>query len=53
LRQRIQLPDGRTLLAALPEGVGEGKHFGPALIAYILLVIGAQKGPTPLPAIGK
>ena len=36
LRQRIQLPDGRTLLAALPEGVGEGKHFGPAWLAYLL-----------------
>jgi Transposase IS66 family len=36
LRERIQLPEGGTLLAALPEGVVEGRHFGPDLIAYIL-----------------
>jgi hypothetical protein len=36
LRERIQLPDGSTLLAALPEGVLEGKHFGPELIAYVM-----------------
>ena len=36
LRERIQLPDGSTLLAALPESVLDGKHFGPELIAYIL-----------------
>jgi hypothetical protein len=34
-RQRIQLPDGRTVLAALPAGI-QG-HFGPELIAYILM----------------
>jgi Transposase IS66 family len=36
LRERIQLPDGSTVLAALPEGVLEGKHFGPELSAYVL-----------------
>jgi len=36
LRERIQLPDGSTRLAALPEGVLEGKHFGPELIAYVM-----------------
>jgi Transposase IS66 family len=36
LRERILLPDGSTVLAPLPEGVLEGKHFGPELIAYIL-----------------
>ena len=36
LRQRIQLPDGSTVLAPLPADVLEGQHFGPELIAYIL-----------------
>jgi Transposase IS66 family len=36
LRERIRLPDGSTLLAALPADVVEGKHFGPGLIAYVL-----------------
>jgi hypothetical protein len=36
LRQRLRLADGSTVLAALPEGVLEGKHFGPELIAYVL-----------------
>lgn len=36
LRQRLQLPDGNTLLAPLPEGLAEGQHFGTELIAYIL-----------------
>jgi transposase IS66 family protein len=36
LRERIQLPDGSTVLAPLPADVLEGQHFGPELIAYIL-----------------
>jgi Transposase IS66 family len=36
LRQRIRLADGSTLLAALPEDVVAGKHFGPGLMAYVL-----------------
>jgi hypothetical protein len=36
LRQRICTPDGRTLLAPLPDGVLPGQHFGPVLIGYIL-----------------
>jgi hypothetical protein len=36
LRERIQLPDGSTLLAALPADVLAGEHFGPELIAYLL-----------------
>ena len=36
LRERIQLPDGQTLLAPLPADVIPGSHFGPILIAYIL-----------------
>lgn len=36
LRERIQLPDGRTLLAPLPADVIPGSHFGPILISYIL-----------------
>jgi hypothetical protein len=35
-RERLQLPDGSTVLAPLPNDVLEGKHFGPELIAYIL-----------------
>jgi hypothetical protein len=35
-RQRLQTPDGRTLLAPLPEGLQPGCHFGPGLIAYLL-----------------
>ncbi len=34
-RQRIQTPDGQTILAPLPAGVAG--HFGPELIAYILM----------------
>jgi Transposase IS66 family len=34
LRQRLQLPNGDTLLAPLPEGVVDGQHFGTELIAY-------------------
>jgi len=33
-RQRVETPDGRSLLAALPQGVGSS--FGPKLISYIL-----------------
>lgn len=36
LRERIQLPDGRTLLAPLPADVIPGSHFGPILTSYIL-----------------
>jgi hypothetical protein len=36
LRERIVLPDGRTLLAPLPEEVIPGSHFGPGLISFIL-----------------
>ena len=36
LRERIQLSDGRTLLAPLPIDVIPGSHFGPVLISYIL-----------------
>ena len=35
-RERIQLPDGSSRLAPLPEDVLEGQHFGAELIAYIL-----------------
>jgi hypothetical protein len=35
-RERIQLPDGSSLLAPLPEDVLEGQHFGAELIAYVL-----------------
>jgi Transposase IS66 family len=36
LRERIQLPDGQTLLAPLPADVIPGSHFGPILTSYIL-----------------
>ena len=36
LRERIQMPDGQTLLAPLPADVLPGQHFGPDLISYIL-----------------
>ena len=36
LRQRVQTPDGQTLLAPLPAGVLPGRHFGPCLSAYVL-----------------
>jgi Transposase IS66 family len=36
LRQRIVMPDGRTLLAPLPAEVIPGSHFGPFVTAYIL-----------------
>lgn len=35
-RQRVQTPDGRSLLAPLPEAVLPGAHFGPTLIGYVL-----------------
>jgi hypothetical protein len=35
-RQRIETPDGQTLLAPLPDDVLPGEHFGPHLQAYIL-----------------
>jgi hypothetical protein len=36
LRERIQLPDGSTVLAPLPAEVLAGQHFGPELLTYIL-----------------
>ncbi len=36
LRERILTPDGRSLLAPLPDGVLPGCHFGPSLHAYVL-----------------
>jgi len=33
-RQRVQTPDGDTLLAPLPPDVLPGHHFGPGLIAF-------------------
>jgi hypothetical protein len=36
LRERVRTPDGRSVLAALPENVVSGSHFGPQLISYIL-----------------
>lgn len=36
LRERVLTPEGRTLLAPLPDDVLPGSHFGPKLIAYIL-----------------
>src|SRR5205807_5359301 len=36
LRQRVQTPDGRTLLAPLPADVIPGSHYGPHLITFIL-----------------
>jgi Transposase IS66 family len=35
-RQRVRTPDGRTLLAALPDTALPGEHFGPTLIGYVL-----------------
>jgi hypothetical protein len=36
LRERVRTPDGRSVLAALPQDVVSGSHFGPQLITYIL-----------------
>ena len=36
LRERVITPDGRSLLAPLPDDVLAGSHFGPKLIAYVL-----------------
>jgi transposase IS66 family protein len=35
-RERIETPDGQTLLAPWPDGVLPGSHFGPSLHGYIL-----------------
>jgi len=35
-RERLRTPDGRTLLAPLPDDVLPGSHFGPTLTAYVL-----------------
>jgi hypothetical protein len=47
-RERWQLPDGRTLLAALPEEVAPGHHFGPALRAFVLHQYHSQRVTQPL-----
>jgi hypothetical protein len=36
LRARYQLPDGSSVLAALPADVIPGSHYGPTLTSYIL-----------------
>jgi hypothetical protein len=36
LRERMLTPEGRTLLAPLPDEVLPGSHFGPVLTAHIL-----------------
>ncbi len=36
LRQRVRTPDGRTLLAPLPDGVLGSAHFGSTLISFML-----------------
>jgi hypothetical protein len=36
LRERVLTPDGRSIVAPLPDEVLPGRHFGPKLIAYIL-----------------
>jgi hypothetical protein len=35
-RQWLRAPDGRPLLAPLPEGLPPGCHFGPGRVAYLL-----------------
>ena len=35
-RQRVQTPDGQTLLAPLPPDLRPGRHFGPGLVAFVL-----------------
>jgi hypothetical protein len=35
-RERILLPEGRTLLAPLPDNVLPGLHFGPGLLGFVL-----------------
>jgi hypothetical protein len=56
LRERILTPDGKTLLAPLPDDVLPAGHFGPTLIAHILhqyhhcnvtqpLLLGSTNGP--------
>ena len=35
-RERWQTPDGRNLVAELPDGVQPGSHFGPTLISFII-----------------
>jgi hypothetical protein len=36
LRERVQLPDGSSILAPLPADVIPGSHYGPKLTTYIL-----------------
>ncbi len=47
-RERWQLPDGRTVLAAWPVGVAPGHHFGPALRAFVLHQYHSQRVTQPL-----
>jgi transposase IS66 family protein len=47
-RERWQLPDGRTLLAAWPVDVASGYHFGPTLRAFVLHQYHGQRVTQPL-----
>jgi hypothetical protein len=47
-RERWRLPDGRTLLAALPADVAPGHHFGLALRAFVLHQYHSQRVTQPL-----
>jgi hypothetical protein len=47
-RERWQLPDGRTLLAAWPDEVVPGYHFGPTLRAFALHQYHGQRVTQPL-----
>src|SRR5262249_47558538 len=47
-RERWQLPDGRTVLAPLPDEVVPGSHFGPTLHSYVLHQYHHQRVTQPL-----
>jgi hypothetical protein len=47
-RARWHTPDGRTLLAPLPDGVVPGSHFGPTLHSYVLHQYHHQRVTQPL-----
>jgi hypothetical protein len=47
-RERWQLPDGRTMLAAWPDEVAAGHHFGPTLRAFVLHQYHSQRVTQPL-----
>jgi hypothetical protein len=47
-RERWQLPDGRTVLAAWPNAVTPGYHFGPTLRAFVLHQYHSQRVTQPL-----